>query len=257
MDNRSESPPPADFHARWKSRFEEFASLRDDDAGIAGWTTSGLQTRFRNFRRLWERRASHGLWLDIGCGAGTYTRLLKEAGLRVIGIDYSLPALVKARARSSPDIAWVAGDVTSLPVAAGSIDGALCFGVLQAIPESHAALRAIAEAMKASGTLWIDVLNARCAPNRAETRRRRRAGKPMHLRYETAEDFRTALDDCGFDVVDLHWIPIMPARLGYLQPLVESRWMRRILRHTPALAAWVSHSILVEARRRESIERRS
>jgi len=257
LDNRSESQIPGDFHARWKSRFEEFANLRDDDAGIAGWTTSGLQTRFRNFRRLWTRHQRDALWLDIGCGAGTYTRFLKDEGLRVIGIDYSFPALIKARARSAPGIEWVAGDVTRLPVAAGSIDGALCFGVLQAIPESGSALRSIAQAMKISGTLWIDVLNARCLPNRIEIRRRRKAGKSMHLRYETAEAFRDALRDCGFKVVALHWIPILPARLVCLQPLVESRTVRLLLRLAPVPAAWVSHSILVEARRTASPEQTS
>lgn len=40
------------------------------------------------------------LWLDIGCGAGTYTRMLASEGLRVIGIDYSLPSLVKACKRT-------------------------------------------------------------------------------------------------------------------------------------------------------------
>jgi SAM-dependent methyltransferase len=249
LDDRSESQIPDDFHARWKSRFEEFANLRDDDAGIAGWTTSGLQTRFRNFRRLWKCDRRDTLWLDIGCGAGTYTRFLNDEGLRVIGIDYSLPALIKARARSTPDIEWVAGDVTRLPVQAGSLDGALCFGVLQAIPDSRLALRSIAQALKTSGKLWIDVLNARCLPNRIEVLRRRKAGKPMHLRYETAEAFRKALSGCGFDVIALHWIPILPARLVRLQPLAESRAARLLFRFFPLLSAWVSHSILVEARR--------
>ena len=254
LNNRSESQIPDDFHARWKSRFEEFANLRDDDAGIAGWTTSGLETRFRNFRRLWSRDRPDALWLDIGCGAGTYTRFLRDEGLRVIGIDYSVPALIKARARGAAGMEWVAGDVTRLPVRAGSVDGALCFGVLQAIPESGLALRSIGQAMKTSGRLWIDVLNARCVPNRIEVRRRRKAGKPMHLRYETADAFREALRDSGFDVVAVHWIPILPARFMRLQPLLESGAVRLLLRMAPVVAAWVSHSILVEARRADSRE---
>jgi len=250
LDRRSNPQVPDDFHARWKSRFEEFASVHDDDAGIAGWTQSGLETRFRNFRRLWTRGDPGAVWLDIGCGAGTYTRFLSGEGLRVIGIDYSFPALAKARARSDPDIEWVVGDVTSLPVSPGSIGGALCFGVLQAIPQSKSALHAIAEAMKATGTLWIDILNARCVPNWMEVRRRRKAGKAMHLRYETAAAFCEALNDCGFDVVALHWIPIVPARIRHMQAWIERPAARWLLRRVPALAAGVSHSVLVEARKR-------
>jgi len=74
--------------------------MLDDDAGIAGWTTSGLATRFRAFQRAWQRPPRPGMWLDIGCGAGTYTRFLVDEGLDVVGVDYSLPSLQKARERS-------------------------------------------------------------------------------------------------------------------------------------------------------------
>ena len=256
MNKRSDSQIPEDFAARWKSRFERFATINDDDAGIAGWSTSGLQTRFRSFRRLWTVQERGALWLDIGCGAGTYTRFLSEEGLRVIGMDYSLVALLKARSRCSTAIEWVAGDVTRLPIRPGVLDGALCFGVLQAIPESRSALQSIAAAMRPSGRLWIDVLNARCVPNRFEIRRRLREGEPAHLRYETPEAFCETLDECGFEVLALHWIPILPAKLHRLQPWVECQTVRRLLRRVPALAAWLSHSVLVEARRRGNLEHR-
>ena len=257
MTKRSDAGLPEDFQAKWKALFEHFASLRDDDAGIAGWTTSGLQTRFRNFSRFWPGDRQGALWLDIGCGAGTYARFLAQEGLRVIGVDYSLVTLQKARTRDASGIEWVAGDVSCLPFHEGIVDGALCFGVLQAIPESRPALQAIGRAMRPSGKLWIDVLNARCLPNRIEIYRRRRAGKPVHLRYETAEAFCEALSDYGFEVMALHWIPILPARLQRFQPLVESRPVRALLRHAPAFAAWISHSILVEARRSGSLDRAS
>jgi ubiquinone/menaquinone biosynthesis C-methylase UbiE len=250
LTNRSNVRPTDDFRARWKSDFEHRATDFDDDAGIAGWTTSGLNTRFRSFRRLWIGARRSTLWLDIGCGAGTYTRFLAAEGLSVIGIDYSLPTLVKARARSAPGISWVTGDATRLPIREGSTDGALCFGVLQAVAATESVLQAIARAMKPAGTLWIDALNARCIPNSIEIRRRHLAGKPPHLRYETAETLRAALRESGFDTIMLHWVPILPPRLQWLQPLAESRPVRWILRCAPALAARVSHSILVEARRR-------
>jgi 2-polyprenyl-3-methyl-5-hydroxy-6-metoxy-1,4-benzoquinol methylase len=226
--------------------------LFDDDAGIAGWTTSGLNTRFRNFRRCWRSAAEGTLWLDIGCGAGTYSRFLAQEGLRVIGIDYSLPTLLKARTRSRPDVSWITADITQLPLRANAVDGVLCFGVLQAIPSVSPALRAMAEVIRPGGTLWIDALNARCIPNRVGNWRRRVSGKPAHLRYDSADAFAKALDDSGFDVVSLHWLPILPGRLHLLQPLVEHRLTRWFMRRAPMIAAWVSHSILVEARRRDS-----
>ena len=33
--------------------------------------------------------------LDLGCGVGTYTPLLREVGYEVIGVDFSVPSLVR------------------------------------------------------------------------------------------------------------------------------------------------------------------
>src|SRR5438128_4020607 len=77
------------FEEEWRERFEEFATLREDDAGIAGWSLSGLETRFRFFRRLWSEAPAGALYLDVGFGAATYTRWPAEQGLRVIRLDCS------------------------------------------------------------------------------------------------------------------------------------------------------------------------
>lgn len=244
---------PPDFERRWRRRFEEFAGARDDDAGIAGWTPSGLETRLRNFLHHWPGVARDSLWLDIGCGAGTYTRLLAQEGARVCGIDYSLPSLAKARARSTGrDIPWFAADVNRLPVKPATADGVLCFGVLQAIAATEPALRSMAAALKPGGVLWVDILNAECIANILERRRLARAGKPTHLRYETRRAVREALVRAGFEDVHLYWLPILPARLARFQWLVETAPARLAWRLLPWLTTRVSHSVLVSARKRSS-----
>ena len=78
MKGRDRQTTNDTFETAWRSRFEEFASIRDDDAGIAGWSPAGLDARMRRFTGLW-RPSREGLrWLDAGCGAGTYTRYLFE-----------------------------------------------------------------------------------------------------------------------------------------------------------------------------------
>ena len=92
------------FEEKWRRRFERYAVSSNDDAGIAGWSESGLAARFRQFTRAWrhEHRESTptGQWLDAGCGAGTYTRYLLSQRLNVIAVDYSEPTTRKARTRS-------------------------------------------------------------------------------------------------------------------------------------------------------------
>ena len=67
MSNGGPAPRP-DFEDAWRRRFEEFATLRDDDAGIAGWSVSGLDVRFRHFVRAWQGSHLGKTWLDAGCG---------------------------------------------------------------------------------------------------------------------------------------------------------------------------------------------
>jgi ubiquinone/menaquinone biosynthesis C-methylase UbiE len=241
---------PDAFERRWRATFERRGALLDDDAGIAGWTTSGLATRFRAFRRTWQRPPRRGTWLDIGCGAGTYTRFLAEEGLEVVGVDYSLPSLLKARERSDSRPLWVGGDVTRIPMRDGAVTGILCFGVLQALSDARPALASMARVLEPQGLLWVDALNARCLPSRIDIHRRMKSGRPLHLRYDDARSLREALRESGFDVLDVQWLPIFPARLAMLQPLVEQRIVQTLLPRLGSLAEAASHSILVVARRR-------
>ena len=80
-------------------------------------------------------------------------------GLRTIGLDYSQPTLAKARARLPADIVLVAGDATQLPFADDTFDGALCFGVLQAVSDSAPSSVRLARVLAPGALLWIDALN--------------------------------------------------------------------------------------------------
>lgn len=233
------------FEKRWQSRFAEFATLRDDDAGIAGWSDSGLQTRFRFFTSLWHGAPAGALYIDSGCGAGTYSRWLIHAGQRVIGVDYSLPALIKAKQRESKQITYCAADASKLPFPNNCADGMLCFGVLQAVWDSEPFMAEAARVLKPGGELWVDALNANGLRAMWDNTRRHLRRKPMHLRYESPRKLMQTLNNAGFINLTRHWLPIMPSRLQRLQPACESPVTQFILNAIPPIGALVSHSFLV------------
>ena len=233
------------FEAQWRRRFEEFAELCEDDAGIAGWSPSGLATRFSFFCRRWQGAAKGSSWLDVGCGAGTYSGWLAQQDLAVVGVDYSQPTLVKARSRLPAAIALCAGDATQLPFLDASFDGAICFGVLQAVSDSSSVVAEIARVLKPGATLWIDALNRDGLAARLSEARRWWQRKPRHLRYESAATLERTIANGGFDAITRHWLPIAPARLLWLRPALEAAALDRL----PVAARLCSHSIVYSARR--------
>jgi 2-polyprenyl-3-methyl-5-hydroxy-6-metoxy-1,4-benzoquinol methylase len=242
----SEQPPGrSSFENAWRKRFEEFATQRDDDAGIAGWSESGLDARLRSFVSVWNRGRHGRAWLDAGCGAGTYARFLASQGAHVVGLDYCQPAAAKAKARDTWNCLWAVADVTRLPLRPGGFDGVLCFGVMQALTESGPAVRELAAQVKPGGEVWVDALNGACIANIAQRLSRWWRGKPVHLRYESPRRMKRLMRDAGLENVRINWIPIMPGSLKWLQPLLETGPARALIHLVPGLGLLLCHSCLL------------
>jgi ubiquinone/menaquinone biosynthesis C-methylase UbiE len=168
--------------------------------------------------------------------------------LRTIGLDYSQPTLAKARARLPADIVLVAGDATQLPFADDTFDGALCFGVLQAVSDSAPVVRELARVLAPGAMLWIDALNRDGIAARLIELHRTLRAKKRHLRYESTFDLERCLVDAGMVDVRLHWLPIAPGRLQRMQPLLDSRVTAAALKAVPFAGRLLSHSFVYSAR---------
>ena len=98
--------------------------------------------------------------LDVGCGAGRSSRTL-AAGARVIAIDINGDKL--ARAPRDPDVLYVRGDATRVPIASGTTDGVYSLGLLQVLGDDgneriRQALRELRRVLKASGVAIMGTL---------------------------------------------------------------------------------------------------
>lgn len=236
---------PGSFEQQWRNRFSSFASSNEDDAGIAGWSPTGLSARVRRFLQVWPGDRAGALWLDAGCGAGTYVRLLRERQLQALGLDYSPVSVHKARQRSDGAGGWMVGDATALPIRAGTLDGVLCFGVTQALSTSRQAVTQLAASVRPGGQVWVDGLNSWCLPHVAEQILRKLRRRPTHVRYESPYRLRRLALEAGLTRVQIHWLPILPARWQRFQPWLESDFVRALLARVPGLGALLSHSMIV------------
>jgi len=87
------------FEDEWRARFERFASTHSSEASISGWSESGLERRVHLFRSL-VPAASPGpapVALELGCGAGTYVRILAGLGFEALATSSGASAGVLGR----------------------------------------------------------------------------------------------------------------------------------------------------------------
>jgi ubiquinone/menaquinone biosynthesis C-methylase UbiE len=153
-------------HTIVRRRLEGVITVTDTtaDAAVTPTTPAGWQldeARARDYERFLVAAVLDG-WaadlvdlvapaagervLDVGCGTGVVAR---HAAARVgptgavTGVDRNRGMLTVARelgADAQPPISWLEGDATDLPVAAVSIDVAVCQQALQFIADPAAAL---------------------------------------------------------------------------------------------------------------------
>jgi SAM-dependent methyltransferase len=143
-----------------------------------------------------------GLYLDLGCSAGLYTRNLArslgDAG-DVIGIDIS-PSMLREAARrarkAGADPSFVRADAASLPFADAAFSGAVCGGTLNELGDPAAALRETRRVLEPGARLAIMGILQAATPN---GRRLQRFLSTGGIRFFAPEELHGALDDAGFD----------------------------------------------------------
>jgi SAM-dependent methyltransferase len=87
-----------------------------------------------------------GMTLDLGCGEGRFTRELKRAGYRVVGVDSS-PTLIAAARTSDQETEFIQADAASLPYGNGAAELVVACMSLLDIDELDAVVGEVARVM--------------------------------------------------------------------------------------------------------------
>ena len=248
MTGDSERP----FEAEWRARFERFARAHDDEALISGWSEAGLRRRVQLFASLLPalRLPEGGRALDLGCGGGTYVRMLAGLGHRAVGLDYSLPSLRRAMAADPGAKArYAGGEAYALPVCADAFDLVLCIGVLQALAEPARAVAEMARVLRPGGVAVVEALNGRGVTGLAREAARRARRQPRRVRTFAPREVRRWLHGHGLRVETARALCLPPRRIPALGAVLDAAPFARAVERRRWVAALAAHSFMFVARK--------
>ncbi|MGO1000007.1 class I SAM-dependent methyltransferase [Lysobacter sp. CA196] len=145
------------------------------------------------FLRTLERNGiESGRLLDLGCGTGSSTRPLLDAGYAVLGVDIAPDLLRHARARCGDEnCLFVAMDGKQLPLADASVDAVVVYVVLSYLTDDGQAstlLKSIRNALKPGGSLIMI----------EQARRHRRVTEKGLKVQRTRKEWQSLLRSAGF-----------------------------------------------------------
>jgi SAM-dependent methyltransferase len=226
------------FERQWQSRFEKFATRHGADHLVSGWSAAGLRRRLAVFEGLIDGGllVAGAPVLELGCGAGTYVRLLAKRGHPVVGLDYSLPSLRRAVTAGLPQAGgYVAGDASGLPFRSGSFQAVTCIGVLQALEKPETALIEIARVLEPGGVALVETLN----PWNALAASRRLGGfirrEPTRLHYGSPRAIERTMASQGLESIRRLSVLLPPRSLPGLERTLAQPWLTRAIGIVPGV----------------------
>lgn len=182
----------ADYWRSPAARVRGYADYRGD-----------AQLYRRTFRRRWRRLAPYlpatGRALDVGCAAGYFLDVLREAGWEAVGVEPSTPIAATARERHGAD-AVLGAPFESADLPPASFDLVTFWDVLEHLGDPVAALRRARALLRPGGTVALETQNVASRFARLAGRRWHHFKHAEHLVHFEPSTLRAALARAWLEV---------------------------------------------------------
>jgi len=240
------------FEDEWRARFERFAERHQADHRISGWSDQGLLRRLSLFNQFLKELnlPSTAKILDLGCGAGTYVRLLAGMGYHVIGLDYSLPTLYRAVVADTKRAGhYIGAEAYYLPFREASFDLVISIGIFQALEFPERVLDGIVRVLRPNGFLLMEFLNSFEIIAMTKAANRWFRGGSLRVRTYSIFQIQEWLTRRGLKPVHRAGVYLPPRRFSFLGKLLDQEWMVRFLETVPGFSLIGAHAFLVLTKR--------
>lgn len=171
---------------------------------------------------LLARQFPRGRVLDVGCGIGTQAALMREAGLRPVGLDPYEHACRVAREHYGLEVICSYLATANLPER--SFDAVTFFDVLEHVYDPVGDLKEARRLLNFGGLVVVKVPNIRALQARVFGRWWYCLDVPRHLNHFSPATLRRALEKAGFDVVAVWAVPTWIGALTFRTSLLY--WLR-------------------------------
>ena len=135
-----------------KSKELEFFSRHAREGGYDVFFPESNQRLIDEFERACRPRSGSHV-VDLGCGAGVFTDLLRQRGYQAQGMDLCFDLLQAGRARF-PEAVFVTGDVEQLPFADASVDTVMLSGLVHHLPDPSKCAAETARVLRQGGRFF-------------------------------------------------------------------------------------------------------
>jgi SAM-dependent methyltransferase len=175
------------------------------------------RTLRREFSRRWWTKAP--AVLDLGCGDGNHLPWLSRYAQRLLGSDYNIVRLVRAR-HLAPDATLFLADILDYPSEDAAFDFVFFHHVIEHIPDDRAALATVRRILKPGGLLVLGTPNEGCwwwqlAYRRAPEVR----ATTDHVHFYTAGTLAAKMRTVGLTITEVH-----PMGWGPPDFALDGRW---------------------------------
>lgn len=129
---------------------EEWSTFRQDEDHLSAQQRREI---FDDYFRIFPWAAlppSGGIGIDVGCGTGRWSLLVapRVAHLHVLDASPQALAVAQENLKSAGNVSFHAASVAAIPLPDASLDFAYSLGVLHHVPDTQAAIEAIAAKLK-------------------------------------------------------------------------------------------------------------